>query len=136
MYDTELMSTGYVAGYLKVMLRLEAAIVFLVAIFVYFHLGYTWKTFFVLFLFPDISFVGYIFGSKYGSIVYNVFHSYILPCILGGLSLYNALPELQCLSLIWIAHIGFDRTLGYGLKYSTSFNDTHLGPLKIFKKMF
>jgi hypothetical protein len=28
---------------------------------------------------------------------------------------------------IWVAHIGFDRMLGYGLKYPTAFSDTHLG---------
>jgi hypothetical protein len=29
--------------------------------------------------------------------------------------------------LIWLAHIGADRGLGYGLKYATAFGDTHLG---------
>jgi hypothetical protein len=28
---------------------------------------------------------------------------------------------------IWIAHVGFDRMLGHGLKYETAFGDTHLG---------
>ena len=31
------------------------------------------------------------------------------------------------LALIWSAHIGFDRALGYGLKYDTGFSFTHLG---------
>ena len=30
------------------------------------------------------------------------------------------------LALIWLAHIGADRLLGYGLKYPTAFTDTHL----------
>jgi hypothetical protein len=38
-------------------------------------------------------------------------------------------PLLSILALIWIAHIGLDRALGYGLKLSTSFSDTHLGPI-------
>ena len=29
--------------------------------------------------------------------------------------------------MIWLAHIGIDRALGYGLKYSTGFGFTHLG---------
>lgn len=29
--------------------------------------------------------------------------------------------------LIWSAHIGFDRALGYGLKYASGFGATHLG---------
>ena len=34
---------------------------------------------------------------------------------------------MQAAALIWIAHIGLDRALGYGLKYATGFGDTHLG---------
>jgi len=33
---------------------------------------------------------------------------------------------LLAYSLIWLAHIGFDRMLGFGLKYPTRFADTHL----------
>ena len=33
---------------------------------------------------------------------------------------------LLAISTIWIIHIAFDRLLGYGLKYSTHFKDTHL----------
>jgi hypothetical protein len=29
--------------------------------------------------------------------------------------------------LIWLLHIGFDRAIGYGLKYPSSFKETHLG---------
>lgn len=29
-------------------------------------------------------------------------------------------------SLLRVVHIGFDRALGYGLKYPTGFKDTHL----------
>ena len=36
-------------------------------------------------------------------------------------------PLLLSISMIWLAHIGFDRTLGYGLKYSAGFGFTHLG---------
>ena len=31
------------------------------------------------------------------------------------------------IAMIWLAHIGFDRALGYGLKYATGFGFTHLG---------
>jgi hypothetical protein len=30
------------------------------------------------------------------------------------------------LGLIWFAHIGVVRAIGYGLKYPTGFKDTHL----------
>jgi hypothetical protein len=29
-------------------------------------------------------------------------------------------------ALIWVAHVGVDRALGYGLKYPSAFKDTHL----------
>ena len=32
-------------------------------------------------------------------------------------------------ALVWCAHIGFDRALGYGLKYAAGFRETHLGRL-------
>jgi hypothetical protein len=36
-------------------------------------------------------------------------------------------PPLLAVSALWLAHVGFDRMLGYGLKYGTGFGDTHLG---------
>jgi hypothetical protein len=30
------------------------------------------------------------------------------------------------IGLIWTAHIGVDRAIGYGLKYRSGFKDTHL----------
>jgi hypothetical protein len=36
-----------------------------------------------------------------------------------------ASPLTLSIALIWLAHIGIDRALGYGLKYSAGF--THLG---------
>ena len=31
------------------------------------------------------------------------------------------------IAMIWLAHIGFDRALGYGLKYASGFGFTLLG---------
>ncbi len=36
-------------------------------------------------------------------------------------------PAALPFALIWFAHIGFDRMLGYGLKSVTSHRLTHLG---------
>jgi hypothetical protein len=41
--------------------------------------------------------------------------------------LWLGLAPLQIAGAILVAHIGADRTLGYGLKYRTAFSDTHLG---------
>lgn len=51
----------------------------------------------------------------------------ILPVLLAlvGNVFDNAMA--MAVALIWIAHIAVDRALGYGLKLSSSFQDTHLG---------
>jgi hypothetical protein len=58
--------------------------------------------------------------------IYNLAHSYVGPLTLAGAHFVSGIPGLL-LAMVWGAHIGFDRTLGYGLKYPTAFGDTHLG---------
>jgi hypothetical protein len=36
-------------------------------------------------------------------------------------------PLALSIAMIWLAHIGMDRALGYGLKYFGGFGFTHLG---------
>jgi hypothetical protein len=36
-------------------------------------------------------------------------------------------PLALAVGLIWAAHVGIDRALGFGLKYASAFGDTHLG---------
>jgi hypothetical protein len=36
-------------------------------------------------------------------------------------------PLLLSVAMIWLAHVGIDRALGFGLKYSAGFGFTHLG---------
>lgn len=86
-----------------------------------------WVLFACLFLVPDLSLLMYVRGpSAAGSAFYNVMHNYALPCLIGitAAALHSAL--LGEVSLIWIAHISMDRTLGYGLKYPASFKFTHI----------
>jgi hypothetical protein len=71
--------------------------------------------------------VGYSVNSKVGTTVYNLGHTYVIPlAILLVAHVLDSAPLLG-LSLIWIAHIGLDRLIGYGLKLPTGFKDTHLG---------
>ena len=79
-----------------------------------------------LFLVPDLSMIGYVFGTAVGARLYNAVHTYTTPLAMAllGYVLSRSLPETLC--AIWIAHIGFDRLLGFGLKYGTAFKDTHL----------
>ena len=60
--------------------------------------------------------------------IYNLLHLYGMGLLLaaaGLLMLGNGL--LAITGLLWLAHVGFDRMLGYGLKEPSGFNDTHLG---------
>jgi len=120
-------ATGSVNGIPRLLVRAEGAAVLGIAALLYARTGQSWWLFAALFLAPDLSFLGYLGGPKAGAIVYNCAHTLIAPAVLGvtGLLLPNTL--IIALALIWAAHIGFDRMLGYGLKYAAGFGFTHLG---------
>jgi len=111
----------------KWLLHLEGLIVFVAAIAVYREIGGSWLRFALLFLVPDVFMVGYFFGTKVGAIVYNVGHTYASPCLLWLVAYFAHFPLVIFACVIWVEHLGFDRLLGYGLKYPTAFKDTHLG---------
>jgi len=71
--------------------------------------------------------LGYLAGPRIGAFAYNLVHALIGPLLLGLLGLAGPEPLALDLSLIWIAHIGLDRMLGYGLKLASGFTDTHMG---------
>lgn len=119
--------TGFVNGGVKAILRLEGLVILIIASLFYWKMGFSWATFFIFFLVPDLSFAGYLFGAKIGAIAYNCAHSLIGALALLGVGFYQSTPLMQTIGLIWLAHIGFDRCLGYGLKYSKGFGYTHLG---------
>jgi hypothetical protein len=110
-----------------ILLRLEGLVVLAAASIMYGEEGYHWGRFLLLFLLPDLLMVGYLWGTKVGAIAYNSGHTYVAPFLLWLLAYFGHLQLLVPLALIWTAHIGFDRLLGYGLKYGTAFKDTHLG---------
>jgi Domain of unknown function (DUF4260) len=82
-----------------------------------------------LFLAPDISMLPYLVNVRVGAACYNAAHTVTCAALLGGADLLTSRSLVLSLATIWLAHIGFDRVLGYGLKYSTGFGDTHLGHL-------
>jgi hypothetical protein len=81
----------------------------------------------LLFLAPDLSFAGYLFGPRIGAAAYNAAHSTNGAVGLGVAALALNQHLMVAIALIWLAHIGFDRALGYGLKYGAGFGFTHLG---------
>ena len=109
-------------------LRSEGAVLLAAALAAYFAgLDQPWWLVPVLLFVPDLFMAGYARSSRVGAVVYNAAHSYPAPAALGLLALVTAEPLWQGVALVWFAHIGMDRALGYGLKYETDFKDTHLG---------
>jgi hypothetical protein len=111
---------------LSKLIRLENFVLLLIVLFTYYKLDGNWLAFaLVLFTF-DISMVGYLVSNSLGRVTYNLGHSYVLPSLLLLLSWNNDWLTALYVSLIWLAHISLDRTLGYGLKLQ-DFHHTHLG---------
>jgi hypothetical protein len=119
--------TGAVTGGVKWLLRLEGLTLFTGMTLLYAAWGGSWKVYVLLFLMPDLSFLAYLGGARFGAMVYNTAHSYMVPMVLMTLGFGLASPLTLSIAMIWLAHIGIDRALGYGLKYSAGFGFTHLG---------
>jgi hypothetical protein len=120
-------TTGAVTGGLRTLLRLEGLTLLAGMTLLYAVWGGSWWVYALLFLVPDLSFAAYLAGPRIGAIGYNAAHSYLAPMTLMVLGFGFASPLTLSIAMIWLAHIGFDRALGYGLKYSAGFGFTHLG---------
>ena len=120
--------SGAVAGAPRAWLRVEGLAVLALAVLLYQRGGHSWMLLAVLFLAPDLSFAGSLAGPRVGAVAYNLAHSYVGPVVAAALALVTGRPPVA--ATIWAAHIGFDRALGYGLKYPSGFADTHLGRLR------
>ena len=108
------------------LLHLEGTSLLALSVFVYSANEYRWWLFAALFLLPDVSMLGYLINTRWGSSLYNLVHTLIGPAAVILFSLFRTNLSLLPFALIWVAHIGFDRMLGFGLKYPTQFKDTHL----------
>jgi hypothetical protein len=111
----------------RILLRLEGAAVFGASIALYLHADFSILALVLLFLVPDLSALGYLAGPRVGAATYDVAHTELWPIVLAVAGVLGDVPVLTQVGLIWLAHIGIDRLLGYGLKYPTQFKDTHLG---------
>jgi hypothetical protein len=98
-----------------------------VSLLLYRQLGGGWGLFALCFLIPDLSMAGYLVGPQVGAATYNAAHSYVGPILLWLATRSISSSWAAFAVLIWIAHIGVDRAVGYGLKYSSGFGVTHLG---------
>jgi Domain of unknown function (DUF4260) len=110
-------------------LRLEGLAIGAAAVVLYAHGDYSWLLFALLALAPDLSFAAYAAGPRVGAAGYNLLHNLILPAALATYGVVGDSRTALAVALVWLAHIGVDRALGYGLKYPTAFKDTHLSSL-------
>lgn len=110
----------------RLLLHLEGAAVLIVATAAYFRLGHPWWLFLLLLLAPDLSALGYLAGARAGSVAYNLAHIIVWPLGLGLAGWALGWAWATPAALIWLAHIGMDRMVGYGLKYPDQFRGSHL----------
>ncbi|HKB60035.1 MAG TPA: DUF4260 domain-containing protein, partial [Gallionellaceae bacterium] len=110
-------------------LRLEGLTVFIAALALYRQSGHGWTLFWPTVLLPDFAMLGYLANPRIGARLYNLTHAKLLPAALAATGIATGARLPVALALIWFVHIGFDRMLGYGLKYPEGFKVTHLGTL-------
>ncbi len=109
-----------------VLLRVEFLVALAVIVGLYARFDGSWLLFALLFLAPDLAALGYLGGRRAGAVAYNLAHTASVPLALLGGGLLADRAAVVSVALIWLAHIAFDRLIGYGLKYPTSFKETHL----------
>lgn len=120
-------SSGVVRDAPNLILRAEGLALLAAATVAYAQNGTGWELYALLFLGPDVFMLGYLHSTRLGAWMYNLGHTTIVPFSLIGMGLAFVAPSAVAVGLIWMAHIGFDRALGYGLKYVDEFKHTHLG---------
>lgn len=110
----------------KVILHLEGASVLVLTLYGYMYFQFSWWVFIIFLFTPDLAMLAYVMNQKVGAIVYNVCHTYFVSLLVLFFGLLTNQTLFILIGLIWTAHIGMDRMFGFGLKYPTQFNDTHL----------
>lgn len=115
---------------MNLLLRLEEAAMFVLALYAFHLLPYSWWWFAALILAPDIGMLGYLISPRIGAWSYNLFHHKGIAVLIGIVGILLQDHALMLAGVILFAHSSMDRMLGYGLKYRDSFKHTHLGMLR------
>jgi hypothetical protein len=110
-----------------VILRAEQVAIGAAGIVLYLALGGSWLLLVPLLLAFDLSMAGYLAGPRIGAFTYNAAHNFVIALLALAAGWWAGVGWLLLLAALWIAHVGMDRALGYGLKLPTDFRDTHLG---------
>jgi len=123
-------SRFYIKYYkMKAVLKLEELAQFILGIVLFSQLDFAWWWFPALILLPDIGMVGYAFNTKVGAVVYNLFHNKAIAIAFMLLGMYYMGQTYTLIGIVLFSHSAMDRIFGYGLKYSDSFKNTHLGKI-------
>lgn len=108
-------------------IKLEEIALFILCIVLFHLFPIPNKWFWICLLLPDVGMLGYLLGSKIGAIVYNAFHHKGIAILLGLMGYFMQYDIILAAGIILLAHSSMDRIFGYGLKYFTGFEYTHLG---------
>lgn len=111
--------------------RIEGAAILaaMIGLILFGGLPFAWWVAILVFFVPDLSFAAYLAGNRAGALAYNLFHVYALGVVVALAGAFWTDTVLIAVGLLWIAHVGFDRMLGYGLKKTSGFKHTHMGDL-------
>src|SRR6478672_13548610 len=108
------------------LLRCEAGTIFATCAVLYTR-SHAAPLYAALILLPDLSIIAYLLGRETGAAAYNLAHNYAFPLAIAGAGVWTTWSWPIPVALVWLMHIGLDRLMGYGLKYSDApFEDTHL----------
>ena len=94
-----------------------------------------WWFYLLMLIGPDISMLGYLAGPRAGAFTYNIFHHKAVAIALFFLGFITQSWIWQVIGVVLFGHSALDRIFGYGLKYTSSFSDTHLGKIGQHKKV-
>jgi cytochrome c biogenesis protein CcdA len=117
--------TERVGGHVRSTLRAEGLPLFIAGAAAYGALGGPWLAFIPLLIVPDASAIGFVRDARLGAATYNLAHNLVTAGAVLGLGLSLGIGWLTIVGTVLLAHIGMDRVAGYGLKYPTTFKDTH-----------
>ncbi|SRR5690625_3961382 len=114
---------------MKNIIKLEELGMFLLGVYGFSLLNFSWWWFVLLLFTPDVGMFGYLFGNKFGAFCYNIFHHKGIAVLVFGIGWYINNNILELIGIILFSHSSLDRILGYGLKYKKGFKFTHLGEI-------
>jgi hypothetical protein len=110
----------------EILLRIDGAFDLALSLIFFQAIHGNWLLFVLLLLAPDLAMLGYLRSARLGTVCYNL-NTLAVPFLIIAYAYLTKSLWLLPYALIWTAHIGLDRMLGFGLKYPTRFRDTHLG---------